>query len=141
MLQIFKRTPEKAVGRKSFIYFEAIFFLFSKDSSVFYHWNEALRDFCTLSLVLLAENKMGSTELWNLSICLMYPLKTTFILKYFSSCWFLFSLILTASILRQDICLCHYRALKKFDCFITNLSITSNKQNEKIPLLKTKLCF
>lgn len=143
MLQIFKRTPEKAVGTKGFIYFEAISFLFSWDDSVFYHWNEALTEFCTLSLVLLAKNKMGSTELCNLLICLMYPLKTTtFILKYFSACRFLFSLILTVSILRQDICLflCHYRAVKKFDCFITNLSITSNKQNEKIPLLKTK-CF
>lgn len=144
MLHIFKRTPKKAVGTKRFSYFEEISFLFSWDNSVFYYWNEALTEFCTLSLVLLAKNKMGSTELCNLLICFIFPLKiTTFILKYFSSCWFLFSLSLTVSILRQDICLflCHYGALKKFDHFITNLSITRNKQNEKIPLLKTKWRF
>lgn len=146
MLQIFKRTQKKkkAIWTKGFMYFEAMYFLFSWDNSLFYYWNEALTEFFTVSLVLLVNNKMRSTELCNLLICLMDPLKTTtFSLKYFSTCWFSFSLIWTVSILRQDTCLfvCHYRVLKNFDCFITNLSITSNKQKEKIPLLKTKWCF
>lgn len=89
-----KGLLKKTVESKSFIYFEAIYFSFSWDNSDFYYWNEVLTEFCTLSLVLWAKNKIGSTEFCNLMTCLMYPLKTiTFILKYFSHAELFFSLV------------------------------------------------